>query len=179
MILQALKEKMGDCKFTESSLCEHKSPYHQIAEKLFYIYDADDRQPVKIVLDGDYQLTIYNESESEICVVKTDKCLIKEVEGQKKCDCILFNNRRLYFVEIKSGGTGKRGERKRKAKEQLGSTIDNLRNNGISLSNLELQAIICIKNHSRKIPQVTEQTMMEKFREQYNVKLEITDTIEF
>lgn len=171
MILKALKEKLGDCKFTGISLCEHKSPYHHIAEKLFYIHDAENNQPVKIVLSGDYQLTVNNQLTAEICVVKTDKCLIKEVEGQKKCDCILFNNRRLYFVEIKSGRTGKRGERKRKAKEQLGATIDNLRSNGINLSNLELQAIICIKNHSRKIPQVTEQTMMEKFREQYNVKL--------
>src|ERR1039458_3342783 len=133
MILQQLKEKLGDCKFSDSSLCENKSSYHIINETEFYIFDAEDLQPVRIVRNGDYQLTVNNSSDSDICLVKTDRCLINE-EGQKKYDCVLFNNRKTYFVEIKGSSTGTRKDKRNKAIQQLGNTIEYFETKGVILN---------------------------------------------
>ena len=177
MMLQLLKEKLGDCKFPEKSLCEIKSSYHCISEKIFHIYDADDNHPVKIVQYGDYQLTINNAMGTQICVVKTDRCLLKH-ENQKKCDCLLFNGRKIYLVEIKSSSSGTRKDKRNKAILQLGATIEYFETKGIILNSYESIAIICFKNYSR-IPSSSSDTKFGDFANKYKIILEEKNTIEF
>jgi hypothetical protein len=177
MMLQQLKEKLGDCKFPEKSLCENKSPYHHIKEKEFYVYDADDIQPVKIVYNGEYQLTVRNPSGAEICVVKTDRCLIKDA-NQKKCDCVLFDNSKVFFVEIKTSSSGTRKDKRNKAILQLGATIEYFESQGVILSSIEAAAIICFKNFSR-VPSSINDTKSGNFTKKYKIMLEEKYIIEF
>ncbi len=177
MTIQLLKEKLGDCRFSERSLCENKTSYHCINEKYFHIYDADDKQPVKIVQDGDYQLTINNPLRTTVCVVKTDRCLIQD-EDQKKCDCVLFNDSNTYFVEIKNSSSGTRKDKRNKAIQQLGATIEYFETNGIIPNADKSSAIICFKNFSR-IPNAANDTKFNDFARKYKIALEERHTIEF
>ena len=177
MILQQLKDKLGDCKFADKSLCENKSSYHIINEKEFFIFDAEDIQPVRIVHGGDYQLTVNNSSTSAIFLVKTDRCLINE-EGQKKCDCVLFNDRKTYFVEIKGSSTGTRKDKRNKAIQQLGYTIDYFETKGVVLNKDETTAIICFKNYSR-IAGAANDTKFGDFAKKYQIILEEKYNIDF
>ncbi len=177
MMLAQLKEKLGDCRFSEKSACENKSSYHHINEKEFYIYDAEDKQPVRIVLNGDYQLTVLNSLNNDICVIKTDRCLMKD-EDQKKCDCVLFSRTKMYFVEIKSSSPGTRKEKRNKAIQQLGATIEYFKKEGINLSLIEPLAIICFKNFSRTT-NAARDTKFSDFYQEHKIQLEEKYTITF
>ncbi len=177
MILQQLKERLGDCKFSDKSFCENKSSYHHINEEEFYIYDADDNQPIRIVRNGDYQLKVFNSLSSDICVVKIDRCLLKD-QDQKKCDCVLFDESKMYFVEIKSSSPGTRKDKRNKAILQLGATIEYFETKGISLNSIESVAIICFKNFSRT-PNAANDTKFGDFARKYKIILEEKSTIKF
>lgn len=175
---QLLKEKFGDCKFQHIKECS--GSYVRTVETEFFIYDPPHEwnEPVKIVnADEEYQLTVTNVEGKNICLVKTDKCLF--TDSVSKCDCLLFSENQFYCVEIKSGGSGKIGDRKRKAKEQLGKTIEHLRDNDFDLSKFAVTAVICIKNYTRSIIQASEQSAKVKFQDTYGVSLEVKDRIEF
>jgi hypothetical protein len=175
MILPLLKEKLGDCNFSEKSLCVHKSSYQHVYEKRFYIYDGKDTQPIKVVTNGDFQLTILNTSGNAVCVVKTDKCLIKD--DIQKCDCILFDDRKLYFVEIKSSSN--KSVRRREAVMQLGSTIKLLLEKGVDFTRLNAKAIICFKRDKEYPTISSNNSKRAMFEDEYNVILEEGNKIEF
>jgi hypothetical protein len=176
MMLELLKEKLGDCRFSEKSLCENKSSYHHINETEFYVYDAEDSHPVRVVQNGDYQLIVRNPLGTRICVVKIDRCLVKE--EQRKCDCVLFSESKMYFVEIKSSSTGTRKDKRNKAILQLGATIEYFESKGIILNKVESIAVICFKNYTR-VSSAANDTKFGDFAKKYKIILEEKYAIEF
>ena len=177
MIAEQLKNKFGDCKFAGSSQCSIKSSYHFIDDEVFYIFDSVDAQPVQVRNDGAKQLTVLNSSKSEICLVKTDNCLF--TSEISKCDCVLISDKKFYFVEIKSGKTGNRKDKRNKAVHQLGATIEHFVNNEIDISARDAKAIICFKSERDYPVSASTNSKRAIFQEKYKVSLEEGNNIEF
>jgi len=178
MMQELLRTKFGDCKFAEVSDC--KGSYEDISAEDFYIYDPlpEDKQPVRIVtVSENHQLKIKNTYKTEVCLVKTDKCLFPD--DISKCDCLLFNHSKFFFVEIKSSSTGTRKDKRRDAVLQLGTTIEILINNGIDLSNFDAKAIICFKNENERPIQASRNSRRAEFLEKYRVSLDEGNKISF
>ncbi|MBK8610899.1 MAG: hypothetical protein IPL84_13405 [Chitinophagaceae bacterium] len=175
----ALKNALGDCHRTRTSICLEKTSYEVTTSGYFFIMDDrhnEPDEPVKIVSDAyEYQLTVINNQGHPICLVKTDKCLF--TDAHKKCDCILFGNNKFFLVEISE--TGKKNAKRKDAVEQLTTTIDILLNHNIDLSGYEKKAIICFKNTNTNPTRPSSNSMREVFREKYNISLEEGEEIEF
>lgn len=175
---QLLKKHLGDCKHSTSSNCSIPSSYQIIDIPQFYVYDAEDGRPVTIVPQNqEYQLTVKNPEATDICFVKTDKCLFND--ETKKCDCILYNTGKFFLVEIKSSSSGGRSSKRKKAVEQLADTINLLKDNGIDLDAYETKAIICFKRQDTHPVRASANSQKAIFLEQYNVSLEEGNVIEF
>lgn len=177
MMLELLKSKFGDCKFLAVSDC--MGSYETTNAAAFCIYDPPNEQnkPVRIVnVNDDYQLNVLNTDNLEVCLVKTDKCLFADLS---KCDCLLFSNKKFFFIEIKSSSSGTRKDKRYAAVGQLDATIKNLNDNGFSLDDYDAKAIICFKHENKYPIQVSRNTRRAEFFEKYKVSLEEGNTIEF
>jgi hypothetical protein len=178
-MMQALLEStFGDCKFKHISDCN--GSYENTTNTEFYIYDPppEINQPVRIVAaTDDYQLTIQNPNNFEICLVKTDRCLFPN--DIAKCDCLLFNDEKFFFVEIKTSSTGGMKEKRNKAVKQLGATISILKNNEILLTDLDTKAIICFKKRELYPIRTSANSQRAVFLSEYNISLEEGNKIEF
>lgn len=173
---QILKDALGDCKRINTSTCLIKSSYEIISEPIFFVFDDKNEDPVQIVAEEDYfQLTVVNENNKEVCLVKTDKCLF--TDEHKKCDCILFNQSKCFFVEIKDAKT--RSSKRRTAVSQLGCTIEVLRDNNIDFSGHETKAIICFKSGITRPTKPSLNTQRAVFLAKYRISLEEGNQIEF
>ena len=178
MMQALLRSKFGDCKFASVSNC--KGSYENTAEVAFYVFDppSELNEPVKIVNENeDHQLKISNPHKSDVCVVKTDKCLF--TSDISKCDCLLFNDNKFYLVEIKSSGMGTRGAQRHRAVEQLGATINTLRAADININMFDAKAVICFKSLSAYPVRASLLSQRAVFQEEYSVSLEEGNAIEF
>jgi hypothetical protein len=180
-LLVSLQQLFGDCKRLDTSECSMRSSYEIITFRTFYVYDErNTQQPVRIVKKNeDYQLIVNNrhQTENEVCLIKTDKCLF--TDQHKKCDCILFSKNKFFFIEISEAGSGNRGKKRKDAVEQLAATIEAIRNSNIDLSNYELKAVICFKGGEIRPTQPSLNTKRALFLEHYNIDLEEGNEIFF
>lgn len=170
----------GNCKFQEICSCIHKTAFEDVLEKVFYVYDegGNSQKPVRVVTeDQNYQLTVYNDLNDSICLVKTDKCLLED--DVSKCDCIVSNKQIIYLVEIKSASAGSRGKRRKEAIDQLEETIDLLKSKGISFDSYKTTALVCFKSIEPRITQASRNSAQAIFREKHGIALEEGNVINF
>lgn len=175
-----LEISFGNCKFSHNCICLFKDSFEASSETIFYVYDegGDSQQPVKIVSKNEkFQLTVNNETNKQVCLTKTDKCLF--TDETSKCDCLLFDDVQLYFIEIKSCSSGSRSNRRRTASNQLRQTIEHFRLNNIDFSKYKATALICFKSVEPKIIQASRNSASAIFKEQYGVLLEEGNVINF
>ncbi len=174
----AIEQHFGNCKFRHRCLCTTKSSFEFTEENQFFIYDEKNtEQPVRIVsADNQFQLTVNNQNTKLICLTKTDNCLL--TDDTRKCDCILFDDAKLFFVEIKSVNTKGRHESKKDAVKQLGITIS-LFKNIIDRYNFSVAAVICLKSLRPHITSASTNTARAAFLESYKVRLVEGNVIEF
>jgi hypothetical protein len=172
-----LETALGNCKFQHLCACNTKSSFEETNDAIFYVYDEEGGQnqnPSRIVNNEEdyFQLTIHNESKKNICFVKTDKCLVVEEEGLQKCDCLVFDDKQFYFVEIKTCKSGKRAERRKEAIIQLECMINLLvEENKIDLKGFKTTALICFKTIVPRIIQASKKNAKSIFNEKYNIDL--------
>ena len=171
-----LKKILGDCKRLETSKCQYKTSYIIIENKEFYICDCEHKEPVEIVGKHQYhQLDVVNKSDSQICMIKTDNCLF--ADDHKKCDCILFNKSKFYFVELSDSKN--RSRKRRSATMQLAETIKIFKNNGFDFSPYLTRAVICFRSRETYPTQASGNTNRARFLEEFNIDLEEGNKIEF
>ena len=176
MILQQLKQNLGECKFQNKCICKDKSAYEICDEKEFFIFDPLGNYPSKIVdSKEDYHLTVKNGSKKEIVFVKPDDCLIPIEES--KCDCILFDNSEIYFVELKKGGN--RTLKRKEAVKQIESTIIKFKENNIEYLQMNAFAVICFKSNNIYPIRASANSKREFFRDNYQVNLIEANEINF
>lgn len=175
---ELLKEKFGDCKFQGVTECE--GSFVVINEESFFIFDPPPalNEPVKKVADDqNFQLSVINNQKADVCLVKVDKCLIRD--NDPKCDCILFDAKKLYFVEIKNSSPGTRKDKRNKAIKQLEATIGRLKDNAIDLKHYDAQAIICFQTNDRRPIQATISDKQVAFLEKNKMPLFEANEISF
>jgi hypothetical protein len=168
-----LETALGNCKFPHLCTCNIKRSFEETNEAVFYVYDeegGESEKPVRFVdADSTCQLTVKNEFQKQIQLVKTDKCLIEK--DTSKCDCLLFDEKQFFFVEIKNSSTGSRKASRVKAVSQLKSTIDLLIESNIELKDYKTTALICFKSIYPKIIQASQNSSRAFFMEEYNIYL--------
>ena len=176
-----IENALGNCKYSQKCKCETRDSFESLNAEEFFIYDEKDEgseNPVRIVDPGKkYQLTVKNENKKEICLVKSDKCLF--TDDTKKCDCLLFDNAIVYFIEIKTSSSSQRSKRRKDAREQLGTTINIFMENSVDLSGYKLAAVICFSSMEPRIINSASNSAKATFYETYKVKLYEMNVVSF
>jgi|SRR5579863_4622647 len=175
-----LEAALGTCKFTDKCNCTIINSFESESAPVFYLFDegGESGRPVRIVpKDHDFQLTVNNPNIREIHLAKLDKCLIDN--DISKCECLLFDTSRLFFVEIKTSSSGTRRNKRKKAREQLGNTINLLRQRGVDFNHYQAKAVICFKQTEPRITNSSENTARATFLQQHRVELEERNYVDF
>jgi hypothetical protein len=174
-MIQQIKHSLGDCKFTDKCICTNKTSYEEYNETQIFVYDDELVQnlPVRTVSIGEqHQLEISNPNAKTVTLIKNDNCLSASIKGVRKCDCIITDNAKLYFVEIKSVKAKRRSDARKEAIEQLIMTIEYFRDNNISLDTNNTFAIICFKTPKKYPISAANNSAVALFYQQYKVILE-------
>jgi hypothetical protein len=173
-----LEAAFGNCKYPKTCTCNIKDSFEVTSQKQFFIIDEEGEVPVRIVSEkGRSHLSIQNEFGKEICLVKTDNCLL--MEETKVCDCILFDDKQLVLAELKASNSGTRPVKRKKAREQLIATIELLQSKGIDVKNYRTVALICFKSHEPRIINSADNTQRANFFQNYKVHLEEKNVLSF
>jgi hypothetical protein len=103
-----------------SQIEEHHC-FETISDSEFYIYDSGEKQRCFILSDETNSTNIQlfkviNHNNQNIRFLAVDKCLFFDSDKLKRCDCILYNEEYLCFVEIKKVDTASSRLRKYWAK---------------------------------------------------------------
>lgn len=94
----------------------------EFLNKSFEIYDCEEEKRCYICKqDGHFQ--VLNRDSKNIGFIAIDKCLFFDDDEFKKCDCIVFDEDTICFIEIKDCKPKRRKGHKKNAEKQLKSTI--------------------------------------------------------
>jgi hypothetical protein len=116
---------------------------------LIEVYDCYDCTPalqksyIKSKVGEPVHFTLNNPLATNLFFAALDNCILK-ANQQSRCDFIIGNFQKLYFVEIKQVNPGHRQEARTQAIRQLHSSIS-LFKGKINLHNTKLIAVICLK----------------------------------
>lgn len=162
-LLNAFDDDISNCLIeTKSGLIEVFDCY-DCAPALQRCYiKVEDNQPVHFELK--------NPSETALVFAALDNCIFK-AHQQSRCDFMIGNLKKLYFVEIKQVNRGQRRQARAGAIQQLQSSISFFRTK-INLSDTALIAVICLKAKKvHPLQSATRGANMLAFKENYNADL--------
>lgn len=149
-------------------------------QKNFQICEDDQIRRICIV-DVDQSKSgfhIYNPREKMIYVFATDNCFFHSQDG-KRCDCIVFDDACLCFVELKlEVGTHRQATEKAKdAREQLGTTITFFKNAfNNAFMEFKLEAYLVMRDNVRPAQSAQRIEVFVNFLKTYGVPLkELSD----
>ncbi len=144
--------------------------------KLIEVFDcyncasALQRTYIKTEEDQPVHFELNNPSAANLVFVALDNCILKS-DQQSRCDFLIGNFKKLYFVEIKQVKTGQRNLARISAIQQLDSSILLFRQK-INLANTELIAVICLKAHRvHPLQSATKTANIVAFKENHNANL--------
>jgi hypothetical protein len=148
-------------------------------ERNFQICEIQQNKPVCIVADPSASgFRIDNPREKRIHVFATDNCFFHEKDG-KRCDCIVFDDTSLCFVELKLNVITHRQatQKAQDGREQLGATIKFFRD---SLDNdfmeFDLEDYIVMQDRIRPARNAQRLEVFVNFLRTYGVPLtELSD----
>ncbi|WP_455756122.1 hypothetical protein [Sulfurimonas sp.] len=146
-----------------------------INDKHFFIQDGNN-QEAAFIIDKNGQFEVINSTHEEIKFLAVDDCIDFGVDTQK-CDCIVFNDKDFCFIELKTLQSDKattKTKRRKKAEEQLRSTINHFSDEDI-IKTKQLEAYVsltCLKdNMLTKIPNISNQETIYEFEIDLNTSL--------
>lgn len=155
----------------------------------FYIAENDNTSQSYIVpstetsIDVDKCLVVLNPNSTEIFHLSIDACFLTQQHGYdgEKCDFVVFNDELFCFVELKSNAESKKKVREnlKKARRQLGATINFFDDNEVDFSNHVLEAYIVLKNKLYPQDQASMKERRKKFFDEYEVDLFEESVVEF
>ena len=148
------------------------------SEIRFGICDDDDELPAYVdsLNESIWIATVLNLEAKVVTVTAIDKCIdfpLVNGDMQSRCDAMLTCDNGLYIVELKN----KRSDWQSSGIEQLEATIQNLIDSlGATYNNYRFRkAYVANKRHPNF--HVIENETMEKFRDIYQVRLDLQATI--
>jgi hypothetical protein len=144
----------------------------------FGICDDDNELPAYINhADANIWIaTVINDNSKDIVFTSIDKCInFPLIEGnmQSRCDVMMTCDNCLYLVELKN----KKSDWQSSGIEQLEATIINLINSIQPVYNNYRIRKAYVANRRHPSFHVIENEMMEKFRDKYQVRLDLQATI--
>lgn len=116
---------------------------------LIEVYDCYDCIPpeqrtyIKTKVDEPIHFTLFNDQAENLLFAALDNCILKSNQ-QSRCDFIIGNFQKLYFIEIKQVKPRQRRSAKENAIRQLHASISFFREK-LDLSNTKLIGVICLK----------------------------------
>lgn len=150
-----------------------------INDDYFELLDCKDKE-CELVCENksEYNFKVYNDKKIDINFVPIDKCIFTDGDG-KKCDCLLYTDNELSFIEIKNPSNTDHGSKQRKnlkriAVEQLENTIKEFKNiiNLDSYSFKNIEAILSLSwKPSRPLISCNKTNKRVEFYETYGVDL--------
>jgi hypothetical protein len=138
--------------------------YKILKDSVYYLEDVKDAITRFKFKEEYWNLCIENYNSKEILLLENDSSVMKN-EDSKKCDWVLFENNKLYFVESKDVKLSSRNKERGDAIKQLIATIE-FYNSTIDLSTTKLFSQICFKSKSKIIK--TGDQARKKIFSQYN-----------
>ncbi len=120
-----------------------------ISDSEFEIYDSGEEQRCFILSDesissGTQLFKVINHNNQNIRFLAVDKCLFFDGDKFKRCDCLLYNEDYLCFVELKKVDTTRnRNSAKKTARAQLYSTIRIFKEK-MDFENRIVEAYLCV-----------------------------------
>jgi len=155
----------------------------------FFISENDDTSRSHIVpisnttIDIDKCFIVKNSNNKTINHLSIDACLLTIEHGYtgEKCDFITFSDDKFCFVELKSNAEKRRAtsQNLKKARKQLGATINHFDDNEIDFSEYVLEAYIVLKNRLYPANSASIQQRKIQFYNDYEVELIESSEVEF
>ena len=180
-MVEKLRDKFGEER-VNNCLSSDNREYFLVAEddstNQSYIVPSTETS-----IDVDKCVEIQNPSSNEINHISIDGCFLTSQYGyeDEKCDLIVFDDSKFCFVELKSNAESQKQTSKnlRKARNQLGKTINFFDNNGLDFTTHNLEAYIILKNRLYPTDQASIKERRKKFFDEYEVDLFEKSEIEF
>jgi hypothetical protein len=146
---------------------------NNILIEVYDCYDcipAQQRSYIKTEINQPVHFTLNNPLATNLVFAALDNCILQP-HDPSRCDFVIGNFQKLYFVEIKHVKTGQRATARTNAIQQLHASISLLRGM-INLQNTHLIAVICLKakqayplQNAKRIADIV------AFKEDYNANL--------
>jgi uncharacterized protein YjbI with pentapeptide repeats len=131
------------------------------SEQRSYIRN-NDNQPIHFKLS--------NSQKANLLFVALDNCVLQSAD-LSRCDFVIGNFQKLYFVEIKQVSKGQRRSSRINAIDQLHSSITLFREK-LDLTHTELIAVICLKAKLiHPLKNATSMAAAVAFKQNYNAIL--------
>lgn len=113
-------------------------------------FEIIDKQTSRCILQENHSeighLWVNNQSQKQIHFLAIDKCLFFDNNTDPtRCDCALFDENRICFIEIKESNKSNRRKRRGEAIEQLSKTINFFKNKGIDFP--QFDALVCFSTY--------------------------------
>jgi hypothetical protein len=147
---------------------EQNSCIETLTNREFEIYDCEEEKRCYITTEYG-QFKVINSLEKEITFLAIDKCLFFDSDRFKKCDCLIFDDNTICFVEIKACKFKQRKSNKKTAIGQLKSTIEIFRKE----FNIDkkIEAYLCIGMNPKNPPRTSTSDKILEFEEELDTKL--------
>jgi Holliday junction resolvase-like predicted endonuclease len=122
----------------------------------FYIYDheTEKRCYAHNDPDGIAHFTVINNEARSVHFLAIDKCLLMDSDENSRCDCAVFDEQTVCFIEIKttsSENERRRTKLRRKAMEQLKATIVYFKNQAV-FDSADIEAYVTLLAESEGRP---------------------------
>jgi hypothetical protein len=116
----------------------------------FLDFEIIDRQISRCILQEGHSesghLWVSNQNKKQIHFLAIDKCLFFDNPiDPSRCDCALFDENRICFVEIKESNKSNRRKRRIEAIEQLAKTINLFKDSGVEST--QFDALVCFSTY--------------------------------
>ena len=147
-------------------------------EPRFGIVDGASGEKASLIFtqDNDWDFEVNNYKDLILTFLAIDDCLFSSLD-QERCDCAVFSEKIILFLELKDVKKKQRNRARRKAIKQLENTLSTFQS---SLSTLEVFAVIGFKSAKKNpIANTNRQAAIAHFTDLYNAKLQEGNSFEF
>lgn len=144
---------------------------NQAQVELFDCYNCDpatQRSYIKTKENQPIHFTLHNPSSAQLTFAAVDNCLLGSA-GAGRCDFLIGNHQKIYFVEIKQVSTKQRSAARDAAVKQLYATIELVKP---GFPDAHKIAVICIGfKKAHPLQSATKAAEIVRFRELHNADL--------
>ncbi len=123
--------------------------YKTLNHTIYFLEDIKDAITSFKSEEEYWNLCLQNDNSKEILLLENEFSIMKN-EVTKKCDWVIFENKKLYFIESKDVKMRGRSKERKDATKQLIASIDFYKSK-IDLSSTTIFSQICFKSKSRII----------------------------